>query len=278
MKELRSFLGLTGYYRRFIKAYGVIARPLIDLLKVENFDWTGLTQQALDKLKTTMVTAPVLALPDFTIPFVIEADASGYGLGAVLMQNQRPIAYFSKGLTDREQLKPIYERELMAIVMAVQRWRHYLMGNKFVIHIDQKSLKYLLDQRDVSLDYQKWLTKLLGYDFEIVYKAGVENKVADGLSRVMIDRRVDAQGLLCALTVTTSLQMQQILEDLDVNEEIQQLTRHVTLGSVMKLGYKVVAGRLLYKDRLDLPRKSSHIPQILKEYHDGVNNCFIGSE
>lgn len=216
------------------------------------------------------MTAPVLALPDFTIPFVIEADASSYGLGAVLMQNQRPIAYFSKGLTDREQLKPIYERELMAIVMAVQRWRHYLMGNKFVIHTDQKSLKYLLDQRDVSLDYQKWLTTLLGYDFEIVYKAEVENKVADGLSRVMIDRRVDAQELLCSLTVTTSLQMQQILEDLDVNEEIQQLTRHVTLGYVMKLGYKVVAGRLLYKDRLVLPRNSSHIPQTLKEYHDGV--------
>lgn len=270
VKELRSFLGLTGYYRNFVKSYGIIARPMTDLLKTDGFEWTGLVQKAFERLKHAMVSAPVLALPDFSIPFVIESDASGYGLGAVLMQNGRPIAYFSNGLTDREQLKPIYERELMAIVMAVQKWKHYLMGKKFIVRTDQKSLKFLLEQRDISLDYQRWLTKLLGYDFEIVYKAGSENKVADGLSRVMIDRQMDANGVLCALTVSSSLQMQNIFDEVDGNEEIQKLVKKVMLGDLPKVGYTVVGGRLFYKNRLFLSRSSQFISQILSEYHDGV--------
>lgn len=124
----------------------------------------------------------------------------------------------------------------MAIMMAVQRWKHYLMGKKFVVHTDQKSLKFLFDQLDISLNYQKWLTKLLVYDFEILYKAGVENKVVDGLSRVMIDRQFDSEGLLCALTVTSSIQMHNILEEVDADTSIQYLIHEVARGSVTKVG------------------------------------------
>ncbi|KOM50304.1 hypothetical protein LR48_Vigan08g113100 [Vigna angularis] len=183
LKALRGFLGLTGYYRRFVRDYDKIARPLTEMLKKGNFIWTEAAREAMGKLKEAVTTAPVLALPDFTQPFHVECDASGEGIGAVLTQKRRPIAYFSKALSEGTLGKSIYEKELMAVVMAIQHWRPYLLGQRFVVHTDQKSLKFLLEQRMTTQAQQHWIAKLLGYDFEIVYRTGATNKVADALSR-----------------------------------------------------------------------------------------------
>jgi hypothetical protein len=147
------------------------------------FVWTADHDAAFGTLKHALSNAPVLALPNFSKQFHIETDASGSGIGAVLMQDGHPLAYISKALSPKSRGLSTYEKEYMAILMAVQRWRPYLQHGEFVIHTDQKSLSLLADQRLHTEWQQKVFTKLLGLQYKVVYKKGVENKVADALSR-----------------------------------------------------------------------------------------------
>lgn len=127
-KGLRGFLGLTGYYRKFVESYGSIAEPLTAMLRKNSFIWTDKSTQAFEKLKVAMTTTPVLAFLDFSQPFVIECDASDLGIGAVLLQNKRPIAFFSRVLARRHQPLPAYEKELIGLVKAIRHWGSYLWG------------------------------------------------------------------------------------------------------------------------------------------------------
>lgn len=198
VKQLRGFLGLTGYYRKFIKHYGLISKPLTDLLKNDSFIWSSTAGLAFQQLKQAMTSAPILALPNFQLPFVLETDASGYGIGAVLQQAGKPIAFLSKSLCPKNQALSIYEREFLVVLMAVQKWRGYLQGHKFIIKTDQQALKYLLDQKSLSPVQQKGFTKLVGLNYEIQYNKGSENKVADALSRCV----PLSDSVLCAALTT----------------------------------------------------------------------------
>lgn len=175
---------MTVYYRRFVKGYGEISRPLTNLLKKNAFCWTDQATVSFERLKETMMSAPVLALPNYSLPFTLETDASASGIGAVLMQQGRPLTYLSKGLAPKHQGLSTYEKELLAIVMATQKWFTYLQGHHFFIKTDHQSLKFLLEQRLSTLLQQKWLAKLMGLDYEIIYKKGKENTVANALSRL----------------------------------------------------------------------------------------------
>jgi RNase H-like domain found in reverse transcriptase len=168
---------------KFIKNYGVISKPLTDLLKKNGFHWGPEASTAFQTLKRAMCTTPVLALPDFTQPFTLKTDASDKGMGAVLMQKGRPIAFLSKALGMKNQHLLTYEKELLALLTAVTKWRHYLKGQPFVIKTDHISLKYLLEQRLNHTLQHKGLCKLLGLDYVIQYKKRVDNKVVDALLR-----------------------------------------------------------------------------------------------
>ena len=139
--------------------------------------------EAFTRLKEAVTHPPMLALPDFSKPFIIECDASGRGLGVVLMQDQRPIAFHSQALKAKYLHLSTYETELMALASAVKKWRSYLLGRPFMVKTDHQSLKFLLEQRIATPAQQKWLAKLLGYAFVAEYKKGYKNRVADALSR-----------------------------------------------------------------------------------------------
>lgn len=145
-KQVRSFLGLAGYYRRFIKGYATIAAPLSDLLQKDGFRWGEKEASAFAALKHHLTVAPILGLPDFEDTFVVETDASGEGIGAVLLQKGRSICFFSRKLGVRMKSAATYQKELYAIVEAVYKWRQYLIGRRFVIRTDHKSIKELMQQ------------------------------------------------------------------------------------------------------------------------------------
>ncbi|KZV44098.1 hypothetical protein F511_10769 [Dorcoceras hygrometricum] len=261
LKGLRGFLGLTGYYRKFVRDYGKIARPLTDLLKKDSFLWGDAAQTAFEQLKVALSTAPVLCMPDFNQEFTIDCDASGKGVGAVLTQEGRPVAFYSKALSERVLSKSTYEKELMAVVLAIQHWRPYLLGRRFIVMTDHRSLTSLLKQRIATPDQQHWMRKLLGYDFEIRYKAGLQNGAADALSRR--EEELELKGV----SLPEWVEHRELMEAISDDPLLSKLSHELSQGTVKKGQYSVINGVLLHRERVVVPRKSIWPVKLIKEAH-----------
>nr|GEZ92017.1 putative reverse transcriptase domain-containing protein [Tanacetum cinerariifolium] len=182
--KIRQFLGLVGYYQRFIEGFSKIARPMTKLTqKSVKFHWREKAKTAFQLLKRKLCSAPILALPEGSENFVVYCDASHKGLGAVLMQKEKVIAYASRQLKVHEKNYTTHDLELGAVVFALKMWRHYLYGTKCVVFTDHKSLQHIIDQKELNMRQRRWLELLSDYDCEIRYHPGKANVVADALSR-----------------------------------------------------------------------------------------------
>ena len=188
LHEVRSFLGLCSYYRKFVKGFGDSAHPLHRLTeKGHHFSWTEECESAFQQLQRALTTSPVLSYPTRTDQFILDTDASDSGLGAVLSQVQdgreKVIAYFSKTMTKVERRYCVTRKELLAVVSSVKLFQHYLYGRRFLVRSDHGALRWLLNFRNPVGQVARWLAVLGTYDFEIQHRAGVSHGNADGLSR-----------------------------------------------------------------------------------------------
>ncbi|GJT55724.1 reverse transcriptase domain-containing protein [Tanacetum coccineum] len=210
--EIRSFLGLAGYYRRFIANFSKIAKPLTSLTqKNQKYVWGVEQEEAFQTLKNNLCEAPILTLPDGVEDFVVYCDASNQGLGCVLMQRGKVIAYASRQLKTHEKNYTTHDLELGAVVFALKTWRHYLYGTKSVIYTDHKSLQHIFDQKELNMRQRRWIELFSDYECEIRYHPGKANVVADALSRKerLKPRRVRALAMTVQIGMRERIQVAQ---------------------------------------------------------------------
>jgi hypothetical protein len=253
--ELRSFFGLCSYYRRFVRGFSQLGASLTDLTKHGAFIWTEESHKAFDHMKEVMGTCPVLALSDFTLPFVLECDASSEGIDAVLLQGGHPIVFKSRKLSQPERLYSIYDKEMLVIMHALTKFRQYLVGSKFVVKTDHNSLKYFLEQKDLSEHQQKWVTKAQAFYFDIEYVKGKKNFVADALSR---------RPATCFLMEISADWKSHLLVEYSKNK----FACEVMDGKIHDDRYRVIDDVIFYKDRVYLVLDLGLKKKILTVVHD----------
>ncbi|GJX38390.1 putative reverse transcriptase domain-containing protein [Tanacetum coccineum] len=200
--EIHEFLGLASYYRLFIEGFSKIARPMTKLnQKSVKFNWGEKAEAAFQLLKQKLCSAPILDLPEGSENSVVYCDASHKGLGAVLMQRDKVIAYASRQLKVHEKNYTTHDLELGVVVFALKMWRHYLYGTKCIEFTDHKSLQHILDQKELNMRQRLWLELLSDYDCEIRYHPGKVNVVADALSRKERNKPLRVWALVMAISL-----------------------------------------------------------------------------
>jgi hypothetical protein len=254
-RGLRGLLGLAGYYRKFIRDFGLIAAPLTRLLRRDSFTWDKDAEDAFQALKHALTTGPVLQMPDFDKLFIVDCDASGVGFGAVLHQGAGPVAFFSRPFAARHLKLAAYERELIGLVQAVRHWRPYMWGSQFLVRTDQYSLKYLLDQRLSTVPQHQWISKLFGFDFTIEYRPGRLNTVADALSRRDAEHAQDdaaGMGAMCVQSGPTFAFLDDVRRATAQALEAQDMLHRLGAGD-LQTPWRFDDGLLLHGSRIFLP-------------------------
>ncbi|WVZ52533.1 LOW QUALITY PROTEIN: hypothetical protein U9M48_003581, partial [Paspalum notatum var. saurae] len=293
--EIRSFLGLAGYYRRFIKDFSKIAKPMTALTqKNAKFAWSPKCEEAFGTLKKLLTSAHVLAQPDITKLFDVYCDASGSGLGCVLMQEGRVIAYASCQLRKHEVNYPTHDLELLAVVYALKKWRHYLLGNTCHIYTDHKSLKYIFTQPELNMRQRRWLELIKDYDLEVHYHPGKANVVADALSRKahcnFIEARPTVRVLCCDIgdiEMPTALEAElynlvlepTIKDQIIAAQKQDKGMSHIRdeINDRKKACFKLDEGVLWFKNRLVVPKDMELRKKILDEAHTSMFTLHPGS-
>jgi len=260
VRAVRGFLGLAGYYRHFIRDYGLIAAPLTKLLRKDGFQWSAEATTTFQALQQALSSAPVLHLPDFSSAFVVECDASGSGFGAVLHQGGGPITFFSRPIAPRHAKLAAYERELIGLVQAVKHWRPYLWGRVFVVRTDHHSLKFLLDQRLSTIPQHHWAAKLLGFDFRVEYKPGAANIVADALSR----HDEEASATMTVLFTPSFALFDELRQQLAADASLSDTRAKAGKGED---GWSVVDNLLLKEGKVFVPASYALVPSLLDLAH-----------
>ncbi|GJS31035.1 transposon ty3-I gag-pol polyprotein [Tanacetum coccineum] len=254
ISEVRSFHGLATFYRRFIRNFSTIMAPITQCMKKGKFQWGEEADLSFEQIKEKLTSAPLLMLPNFDKLFTLECDASIVGIGAVLSQEGKPVAFFSEKLSEARQKWSTYELEFYAIYRSVHHWEQYLFHREFVLYTDHEALKYFNNQQKMNRMHGRWIAYLQRFSFVLKHKAGEQNKVADALSR---------RAELLVTLKTEIIGFEQLKDLYAYDEDFKQIWENKIVPPYLKID-----GYLFFDNRLCIPRTSLR-EQLIKELHGG---------
>lgn len=265
-KQLHSFLGLARYYCKFVQYFAVLARPLNDLLKKGSlFVWTAAHILAFGALKSALTTTPILALPDFNKPFQLQTDASDSGVGAVLLQEGHPLAFVSRSLGPRTRGLSTYDKEYLAILVAIEQWRSYLQHFEFTIYTDQRSLTHITDQRLHTPWQLRMFSKLVGLQYKVVYKPGSSNLVADALSR-----HPSAPAQLQAVSASSLAWLFEVIEGYNSDPVAVKLLQELAVSPTSHSPFSLTSGVIRHKGRIWLSSNQAMQQKVIAALHSSA--------